>query len=197
MGHQEAYWLERPSREAEEATTQAIAALDLAPDTVVADIGAGTGYLTFRIAPRVPRGRVYAVDVQPQMRDMLASAATEGGFANVVPVLGTPTDPQLPVARVDVALMVDAYHEFAYPREMMERVVAALKPGGRVVLVEYRRENPLVLIETLHKMSDRQLRREMAAVGLEWVRTEEFLPRQHVATFVKPIATDGASAERP
>lgn len=186
MGHTEALWLERLSRVATERPQQAIAALDLKPNDVVADIGAGTGYFSFRISPLVPEGKVLAVDIQPEMLDIIDFLKKENNIANVEPILGSATDPNLPERSIDLALMVDAYHEFEYPKEMMEGVVRALKPGGRVALVEYRRENPLIPIKALHKMTQKQACKEMAAVGLQWLETKSFLPQQHLMIFQKP-----------
>lgn len=186
MGHQEMWWLERPNRNQEERPETAIAALNLQPTDVVADIGAGTGYFSFRIASRLPEGKVFAVDVQPEMLDAIKFLKTENHIANVEAILGTETDPKLPEYSIDLALMVDAYHEFAYPREMMQGIIKSLKPGGRVILLEYRRENPLIPIKGLHKMTQRQAKKEMKAVGLEWVETQEILPSQHLMVFQKP-----------
>jgi ubiquinone/menaquinone biosynthesis C-methylase UbiE len=186
MGHQAMMWLERPSREIEEQPQQTIVELALKPDDVVADIGAGTGYFSFRIAQQVAQGKVYAVDIQPEMLDAIAYLKQEKQIQNVETVLGKPDDPQLPENSTDLALMVDAYHEFAYPREMMEGIVKALKPGGRVVLLEYRQENPLIMIKFLHKMTQKQVKKEMKAVGLQWQETKEFLPEQHFFVFTKP-----------
>lgn len=186
MGHTEALWLERPSREATEQPQQVVEALNLKPTDVVADIGAGTGYFSFRISPRVSQGKVLAVDIQPEMLDIIDFLNKENNITNVEPILGSVNDPNLPKESVDLALMVDAYHEFEYPREMMEGIVRSLKPGGRVVLVEYRRENPLIPIKALHKMTQKQARKEMKAVGLQWLETKNFLPQQHVMVFEKP-----------
>ena len=186
MGHTEALWLERPSREVTEQPKQVVDALDLKPTDVVADIGAGTGYFSFRISPRVSEGKVLAVDIQPEMIDIMNFLKKENTVTNVEPILGSVTDPNLPDESVDLALMVDAYHEFEYPREVMEGVVRALKPGGRVVLVEYRRENPFIPIKALHKMTQNQARKEMKAVGLQWMETKSFLPEQHLMMFEKP-----------
>ena len=186
MGHQGAGWLDRPSRVLQERPQAAIAALDLSPTDVVADVGAGTGYFARRIAPLVPQGKVLAVDIQPEMLAMLQAELAAKGIENVEPVLGQPDNPNLPPNSVDLAIMVDAYHEFAHPREVMEGVVTALKPGGRVVLAEYKAENPMVMIKRLHKMSVAQVRREMAAVGLNWVKTDDRLPEQHLLFFQKP-----------
>ena len=191
MGHQGARWLERPEREEEERPQKLVELMSLRPADVVADIGAGTGYFTFRLAANVPEGKVLAVDIQPRMLELLRRAAKIRNVSNVEPVLSRVDDPGLPPAAVDVALMVDAYHEFDHPREMMEGIVAALKPGGRVVLVEYRGEDPDVPIKPLHKMTEAQAKAEMAAVGLEHVETLPDLPRQHVMIFRKPAAADG------
>lgn len=185
MGHEGAFWLERPSREAEERPSKVVNALNLKPTDIVADIGAGTGYMTFRIAPLVPQGKVLAVDVQPEMLDMINFVKKAENITNVEPILASIKDPNLPTASVDLALMVDAYHEFEYPREVMEALVKALKPGGRVVLVEYRGENPFILIKALHKMTQKQVRKEMSAVGLQWVETKSILPQQHLMIFQK------------
>lgn len=189
MGHLGAGWLERPDREREERTDLLLQNLPLEADDVVADIGAGTGFFSLPIAGRVPEGRVLAVDIQPEMLAIVASRAKSGGIANVEPVQATETDPRLPPGTVDLVLMVDAYHEFSYPYEVMQGIVRGLKPGGRVVLIEYRAEDPAVPILTLHKMSETQARKEMKAVGLEWVETRDFLPQQHYMVFRKPAGT--------
>jgi ubiquinone/menaquinone biosynthesis C-methylase UbiE len=187
MGHQAMMWLERPSRLTEEKPIQAIENLQLESDDVVADIGAGTGYFSFRLADKVPQGKVYAVDIQPEMLDAIAFLQQENKITNLETVLGQEDNPNLPAASIDLALMVDAYHEFAYPREMMEGIVKALKPGGRVVLLEYRQENPMIMIKPLHKMSQKQVKKELKAVGLQWQATKEFLPEQHFLVFSKPV----------
>ena len=188
MGHQAAAWLERPEREEEEQPEKLIELMALRPTDVVADIGAGTGYFSFRMAAKVPQGKVLAVDIQQEMLDLLSTAAKERGVKNVEPVLGKVDDPKLPAAEVDVVLLVDAYHEFDHPREMMEGIVRGLKPNGRVVLVEYRGEDPEVPIKPLHKMTEAQATKELAAVGLSHVKTHEDLPRQHVMVFQKKPA---------
>ncbi len=185
MGHQGAYWLERPSRTTEEQPDMAVDALGLNPTDTVADIGAGTGYMSFRMAQKVPDGQVLAVDLQPEMIELLAEARDEQGIANVQTIQAEEDNPHLPSEQLDLALMVDAYHEFEAPREVMTGVVEALKPGGRVVLAEYRAENPLIMIKRLHKMSEKQVKKEMAAVGLTWVKTDERLPQQHLLFFEK------------
>lgn len=179
MGHRGAAWLERSDRLPNERPDLLVDSLNLGPGDVVADIGAGTGYFTFRMAPKVDDGRVFAVDIQPEMLEIMQGRIDDRSIENVTLVQGTERDTRLPADSVDVALMVDAYHEFAYPREMMQSIRDALKPGGRVVLIEYRKEDPSVPIKPLHKMSEAQVKREMAAVGLEWVKTLDMLPRQH------------------
>ncbi|KNZ30690.1 MAG: methyltransferase type 11 [Methylibium sp. NZG] len=186
MGWQGAGWLERPEREREERTDLLVAALQLRPGDVVADIGAGTGYLARRIALAVmPGGKVLAVDVQPEMLRMLESMARQAGLTQVKPSLGTETDVKLAPSSVDLAVMVDVYHELAYPHEVLGSIVRALKPGGRLVFVEYRAEDPNVPIKTLHKMSEAQIKREAAAHALDWERTVGTLPWQHVVVFRK------------
>ena len=186
MGHEAADWLERSTRDAEEATDRLVRYLELEPTDVVADIGAGTGYFAFRISRFVSQGKVLAVDIQPEMLDFVREKARREAVTNVEPVLGTIEDPNLPAGGVDLVLMVDAYHEFSHPREMMKAILAGLKPGGRVVLVEYRLEDPTVPIKRLHKMSEAQARREMEASGLEFVENKDVLPRQHFLVFRKP-----------
>ncbi len=186
MGHLGAGWLERAARDREEQPRKAIELMELRPTDVVADIGAGTGYFSFRIAGKVPRGRVLANDIQPEMLAMITRKARETGVTNIEAILGTVQDPKLPRAAVDVVLMVDSYHEFDHPREMMLAVVEALKPGGRVIDVEYRGEDPQVMIKPHHKMTQVQARREMEAVGLKWVKTLDDLPQQHMMIFEKP-----------
>ncbi|MBE9013013.1 class I SAM-dependent methyltransferase [Pseudanabaenaceae cyanobacterium LEGE 13415] len=183
MGHQGAGWLERSSRSSEEQPGKAIAALQLKSDSVVADIGAGTGYFSFRIASQV--AKVYAVDVQPEMIEILNDLKAEKKISNVEPILGSETNPNLPENSVDLALMVDAYHEFEYPKEMMAGIVRSLKPHGRVVLLEYRGENPFVFIKPLHKMTQKQVRQEMTVAGLNYVETRNSLPQQHILIFEK------------
>ncbi len=185
MGHLGASWLERPEREREERTDFLLDALDLKPTDVVADIGAGTGFFTFLMAPEVPKGRVLAVDIQPEMIEYLNEGKAKRRIANVQPVLGTESDPKLPPNAVDVAIMIDAYHEFSYPREMIQRIAQSLKPGGRIVLVEYRAEDPSVPIKELHKLSVAQATKEMKAVGLKLLKNDDRLPQQHIMFFGK------------
>lgn len=188
MGHRGAAWLERPTREREERTDLLIGRLPLAADDVVADIGAGTGYFSIPIARRVPEGKVLAVDIQQEMLDIIERRKRNGAPANIEPVLGTITDPNLPSNGVDLILLVDAYHEFSHPWEMGTAMADALKPGGQLILVEYRAEDPGVPIKPLHKMTEAQSVKEMRAIGLEHVRTEDFLPQQHFMVFEKPAS---------
>ncbi|MDB6121394.1 MAG: Methyltransferase type 11 [Pedosphaera sp.] len=186
MGHQAADWLERPEREQEEKPGLLLEALKLKPGEVVADIGAGTGYYTRRMAQKVgEKGIVYAVDIQQEMLDLLTNKMTELKIHNVKPVLGTITDPKLPATAVDLILMVDVYHEFDHPYEMTQAMIKSLKPGGRIVFVEFRGEDPKIPIKPLHKMTEAQVRKEMAFFPLEWVETSEVLPIQHIIVFKK------------
>jgi precorrin-6B methylase 2 len=186
MDPDNASWLERPNREVEELPGQVLSHMNLKPDAVVADIGAGTGYFTFRLSSMLPNGKVLAVDIQPEMLEIIKKRARELQVKNVFPILGTLTDPNLSEAGVDVVLMVDAYHEFSYPREMMEAIIGALKPGGRVIVIEYRGEDPQVAKLPHHKMTEAQLIKEIATVGLRWRETKDFLPQQHFMVFKKP-----------
>jgi ubiquinone/menaquinone biosynthesis C-methylase UbiE len=186
MGHQAAEWLDRPERDVEEQPNKMIEALQLKPGDVVADIGAGSGFITFRLAPLVaPKGKVYAVDIQPEMLDIIRKRMKEKKVENVEPILGTITDPKLPPNSVDLILMVDVYHEFDHPYEMTQAMVRALKPGGRLVFVEYRLEDPRVPIKLVHKMSEKQVRLECSPHPLKWVETLNILPRQHIIVFRK------------
>lgn len=186
MGWQAAPWLEREEREREERTDLLLAALALKPGMVVADIGAGTGYLSRRMAQAVgPAGKVLAVDVQPEMVRVLQQLAQRGGFPQIEARLGAEADVRLPAASVDLAIMVDVYHELAFPYELLASVVAALKPGGQMVFVEYRAEDWKVPIKQLHKMSEAQVRREAEVHPLVWQRTVNTLPWQHMVVFTR------------
>ncbi len=186
MGHESAFWLERPQRVAEENPDRLVAELSIRPGDVVADIGAGTGYLSRRLAQKVgPSGTVLAVDVQPEMLAVLNNFNSRLGITNITTVLGTTTDPRLAAASVDLVVMVDVYHEFDFPYEMMQGICRALKPGARVAFVEYRSEDPAVPIKPLHKMTEAQVKKEMSRLPLQWVQTIEVLPRQHIIVFRK------------
>jgi ubiquinone/menaquinone biosynthesis C-methylase UbiE len=186
MGWQAAPWLEREEREQEERTSLLVQELRLRPGMVVADVGAGSGYLSRRMAPAVaPEGRVIAVDIQPQMLALLRKIAEDARFTNIEPHAGAADDTRLPEGVVDLAIMVDVYHELESPYEVLESIVRSLKPGGRVAFVEYRGEDPAVPIKSLHKMTEKQIRREAGRHALEWERTSRRLPWQHLVVFRK------------
>lgn len=185
MGHLGAGWLERPGRETEEGTDLLIEAMDLQAGDVVADIGAGTGYFTFKISPRVPQGKVLAVDIQPEMLEIIQDKIQEEKVSNVKTVQGTAQNPKLPEDSVDWVLLVDAYHEFSYPKEMMENIVRSLNPYGKVALVEYRAEDTSIMIKPRHKMTEAQAVKEMEAVGLTLQENKDILPQQHLMIFTK------------
>lgn len=186
MGWQAAAWLERPERFQEERPDLLLAELKLKPGMVVADIGAGSGYHSRRVADVVGKtGKVYAVDVQPQMLQLLSVIARDERYGNVKPILSTVDDVKLPLGSVDLAIMVDVYHELEFPFEVMRSLVKSLKPGGRVVFVEYRAEDATVPIKALHKMSEAQIKREAALHKIEWDRTSNVLPWQHIVIFKK------------
>lgn len=186
MGHPAIGWLERENREDEEAPSRAIDALDLAPSTVIADIGAGSGYYSFRIARKIPLGKVMAIDIQPEMLDFLKKRSKELGVTNVIPHLGSVSGTNLPEKSLDAALMVDAYHEFSEPAEMLASLFQSLKPGGRIFLVEYRGEDPNVPIKPLHKMTEAQAKLEFEAAGFRFVTNRRELPWQHLLVFERP-----------
>jgi SAM-dependent methyltransferase len=186
MGHPGIGWLERTEREKEEAPSKAIAALKLAPDAVIADIGAGSGYYTFRLAPLVPQGKVVAVDIQPEMLDYMKEELRARGAKNVEPHLGSVVDLKLPEASLDAVLMVDAYHEFDHPAEMLASMKSALKKGGRIYLLEFRAEDPKVPIKPHHKMTEAQARKELESAGFRFVENRPDLPWQHLLVFEKP-----------
>ncbi|MGQ0697275.1 MAG: class I SAM-dependent methyltransferase [Panacagrimonas sp.] len=187
MGWQAADWLERPEREREERSDLLMQRLELKPGMVVADIGAGTGYYSRRFSTAVgPAGRIYAVDVQPEMLRLLTSLSKDPVHANIRPVLGGADDARLPPASVDLAIMIDVYHELEFPYEVLASIVRALKPGGCVVFVEYRAEDRTVPIKPLHKMSIKQVKREALPLGLELGRSIGGLPWQHVLVFRRP-----------
>ena len=185
MGHLGAGWLERPKREREERTDLLLKNLSLKVSDHVADLGAGTGYFSFPIALQLTTGKVLAVDIEDKMLKLIERRKLADGVENIDTVLASEQSPNIPNASVDVVLLVDAYHEFSYPREVMIGVVKGLKPDGRVILVEYRGEDSRVPIKRLHKMTQRQAKKEMSAVGLQWIRTDDYLPQQHVMVFTK------------
>ncbi|GAB2787622.1 class I SAM-dependent methyltransferase [Rhabdobacter roseus] len=185
MGFAGAGWLERDERQEEENTALAIEKLPIQATSVVADIGAGTGYYTFRMAPKVPQGKVYAVEVQDESIRYLRQRAQESGVENVTVIKGGARSPNLPAQAVDLAIMVDVYHELEYPREMLQALRQALKPGGKLLLIEYRAEDPNVPIKKLHKLSVAQANKELAANGFRLVERGDFLPIQHFLLYQK------------
>ncbi len=187
MGYQGADWLFRDTREAEEQPEAMLEALKIKPGATVADIGAGAGYTSLRLARRVgPNGTVLATDVQPQMLSMLRDNAKTAGVKNIKPIRATQADVKLPESAVDLALMVDVYHEASNPEALLVGIKKALKPGGRLVLVEFRGEDPEVPIKPEHKMTLAQVRKELEPQGFRFVESLEFLPWQHIIVFEKP-----------
>ncbi len=180
-----AEWLMRSTREDEEHATVMLDALRLSPGMNVCDLGCGNGYHTLRIAKRVAPGSVFAVDIQPEMLELLAERQREAGLDNVHRVLGSAADPKLEPASCDLVLMVDVYHELSYPELVLSRIREALRPDGRLVLVEFRAEDPEVPIKPLHKMSKAQMQREMAANGFTVAAEYDELPWQHVVFYEK------------
>ena len=192
MGHEGAPWLERPERETEEAPTKAIAALNLRPGQFVADIGAGSGYYTMLLSAAVgPRGRVYATDIQPEMLALIKEKIETTHVANVELVLGTATESRLPDAALDLALMVDVYHELSQPQAFLQSLKRAIKPDGRLVLIEFRKESSWVPIREEHKMSVRDARMELEAEGYRFDRVIDVLPWQHILVFRPGAARPG------
>jgi SAM-dependent methyltransferase len=185
MGHPAIGWLERDEREREEAPSKAIAAMDFRPNDVIADVGAGSGYYSFRLAEKVPQGKVIAIDIQQEMLDFLATKSKERQISNVEGHLGMIDDCKLSENSIDAALMVDAYHEFSHPAEMLRSLHRALKPHGRIILLEFRAEDPRVPIKPLHKMTEAQARLEFAAAGFTLQSNTRQLPWQHFMIFVK------------
>ena len=187
MGFQAAGWLERTEREKEEEPAKLLKALGIQEGMVIADVGAGSGYHVFRMAPLVgEKGKILGVDIQPEMLDLMNARAKKENVTNIQTVKSTETDPKLPANSVDLILMVDVYHELSYPYEMTEKMVASLKPGGRLVFVEFRLEDPMVPIKLVHKMSERQVLKEMGEFpNLEHTKTINTLPWQHIIVFTK------------
>ncbi len=186
MSYLGADWLDRAERTREEEPDVALEVLKLTPGSVVADVGAGSGYMTLRMSKLVgPTGKVYANDIQPQMLDILRRRLERERITNVEPVLGTFSDPRLPAGAIDLILMVDVYHEFSEPQAMLRRMREALKPAGRLVLFEYRKEDPSIPIRPDHKMSVAEARMEVEAEGFTLAQVDERLPRQHILVFTK------------
>ena len=186
MGIEGAPWLVRSEREQEEEPDRALDELKIVKGSTVADIGAGVGYMSWRLAERVgPTGKVYANDIQPQMLDQLRKNVERRHLTNVETILGEPDDPKLPQGRFDLVLMVDVYHEFTRPQSMLRHIRESLKADGRVVLIEYRAEDPNVPIVPLHKMTVEQVKAELEPEGLHLDRVIESLPRQHILIFTR------------
>jgi len=187
MGHQGIGWLERTEREEEENTTALLKNMALKPGETVADVGAGSGYHVVKMAPLVgPAGTVYAVDIQPEMIEFLQQRVQKAQLTQVKTVLNNDSSVQLPQAQIDKILLVDVYHEFAYPYEMAVSILQALKPGGKLFLVEFRAEDQNVPIKTIHKMGVAQARKEFEGAGFVWVENMSNLPWQHCMVFAKP-----------
>ncbi len=187
MGVNGADWLDREEREREEQPEKAIAALNLKPGMFVGDVGAGTGFYSLRIARRVaPSGIVFANDIQPGMLDRLKANAAAQRVTNIRTVLGSESDPRLPASTLDVVILVDVYHEFSEPQHMLDRIRDALKPNGRLVLLEFRKEDPNVPIRPEHKMSVDQVKAEVTPEGYQFEKVIDTLPWQHILFFRKP-----------
>ncbi len=186
MGAAGADWLVRPEREAEENPDLAVSLLKIRPGMMVADIGAGVGYYSLRFAAKVgPKGRVFATDLQPEMLRLLRIRLEKEKVENVEPVLGTETESKLPDESIDMAVLVDVYHEFSEPRMMLASIRRALKPNGRLVLLEFRKEDPNVPIREEHKMSVATVKQELAADGFVLDKLVRDLPWQHIFFFNK------------
>lgn len=181
-------WLVRTEREMEEEPDRALDAIGIAKGAAVGDVGAGVGYFTWRMAERVgPSGKVYAVDIQPPMLERLRKNVAQRGLNNVEAVLGEVNDPKLPAKALDLILLVDVYHEFAEPQKMLEKMREALKADGRLVLLEYRKEDPDVPIRPEHKMSIADVKAELEPEGFRLERVSDVLPRQHILIFRKNV----------
>jgi ubiquinone/menaquinone biosynthesis C-methylase UbiE len=186
MSYQGADWLDRPEREEEEEPDDAIAALNVQRGDIVADVGAASGFMSEKLSRKVgPTGKVYAEDIQPEMLDLLRVRMTRQKLTNIVPVLGTVDDPKLPAGTLDLELMVDVYHEFQRPVAMVDHLRDALKTGGRMVLVEYRKEDPTIPIQLAHKMTVADAKMEVEAQHFTLTKVDERLPRQHILIFTK------------
>lgn len=189
MSYQGAGWLDRPEREKEEHVSKLLPPLKIKPGDHVADIGAGSGYYSLKLASIVgEKGKVYATDVQPEMIAIIRAKIKQKGVKNIDPILCTELDPKLPASAIDLIFMVDVYHEMAYPYEVMEKLLHALKPGGRLVFVEFRLEDDNVPIKLVHKMTEKQVIREMGLFPVRHVETQGHLPWQHVIIFEKKIS---------
>jgi len=181
-------WLDRSERAQEEQPDKALDIVGLHPGMMVADVGAGTGYMSIRMARRVaPGGQIYSEDIQPEMLSLLRDHAAAAKVANIETILGTQSDPKLPSNTLDLVLLVDVYHEFSEPQKMLDAIRQALKPDGRLVLLEYRAEDPAIPIRPLHKMTVKQAETEVDAEGFRLAKVDESLPRQHILIFRKSV----------
>ena len=185
MGFHGVAWLERDSREEEENTKLTISKLPINENSKVADVGAGSGFYTFRIADRVPKGKVYAVDIQQEALNYIKNKAEKQKVDNVITVLGTEKSPNLPENTLDLVIMVDVYHELAFPKEMLENIKKSLNPTGKLLLIEYRGEDPKVAIKPLHKMTVKQVKKELEANGFKLTTNGQYLNIQHFLLFEK------------
>jgi len=183
MGFAGKAWLERQSREQEESVSLAIKNLPITSESVVADIGAGSGYYTFRIAPKVPEGKVYAVEIQDEAIQYIQERSQDLGYDNVTAVKGSEKSPNLPEGSIDLAIMVDVYHELEFPQEMLAAIRKSLKPDGKILLIEYRGEDPEIAIKPLHKMTAEQAEKELKANGFKLVENGKFMKIQHFLVF--------------
>ena len=183
MGFEGMEWLERPERESEENVSTLIKNMSIVSEDIVADIGAGSGYHTFRMALKAPKGFIYAIDIQEEMLSEISSRINNGYLKNITPILGTETNINLTENSVDKILLVDVYHEFKYPYEMMESIKKALRPNGKIFIIEYRGEDPRVPIKKIHKMTEKQVVKEMKAIGLKLEVNMDNLPWQHCLIF--------------
>ncbi len=184
MSYHGAPWLLRDSRQREEHCAEMLKALEIRPGQTVCDMGCGNGFYTLQLAKRVgEKGRVLAVDIQPEMLTLLKARAARARLKNIEPILGTQIDPKLPAGKVDLILLVDVYHEFSYPEHMLKAMRESLAPKGRIALVEFRLEDPTVPIKLLHKMSKKQIMKEVPPNGYKLVKEYDKLPWQHVMFF--------------
>ena len=185
MGYQGMSWLERPEREKEEQTSLLLKNMDIQPGDAIADIGAGSGYHVFKMAEMTGNGLIYAVDIQDEMLAALSNRKKSENVENVRIIKGNEQSVNLPENSVDKILMVDVYHEFNFPKEMITSMKTALKPGGKIYLIEYRGEDKSIPIKEIHKMTEAQSVKEMQAVGMKLEKNIENLPWQHCMVFVK------------
>lgn len=185
MGYQGMGWLNRPEREKEENVSLLIENMDIKPNDIIADIGAGSGYHVFKMAPLVTNGLVYAVDIQPEMLAEIKRQKKNKSLDNIELILGGEKSPNLPENKIDKILMVDVYHEFSFPYEMLDAMKSALKKDGKIYLIEYRGENPSIPIKTIHKMTEKQAVKEFESAGFKLVKNIDNLPWQHCMIFQK------------